>query len=190
MVGFVVVVTLPKSILQMPVISKILIGRLLPGGDTKMVRQTRDVYVRPKRRIEKSLSIIQRNVSVAETGMVVFAADDRMTLVRTIIDLKLDIVGDDASFQVAAVLCIAPDGVEIMTASTAEDLSREIPLQYIHSILFGHDLSLNAHYVFDWKFDSKGMRKLQKGDHIRISTKAETANMFMLSGTILFIFKE
>jgi len=155
-----------------------------------MVGYTKGVYVRPKRRIEKSVSLLMRNVSVALTGAVLFTAEDRKTLVRTIVDLKFDTVGDGASAQLGATLAIAPNAIDVIEADVAEDLSRELPFQELNRVLWAHDMPLDAHYVYEWKFDSKGMRKLNTGDRIRLYTVCTTANMFFLSGTVVFMFKE
>ncbi len=152
--------------------------------------QRRDIIVRPRRRIEKKISWIDLNVGLGPTNYTLHTCEDSKTLVRAIVKLTFSCEGAGASRSLNAILTVAPSGTRIFDPNLAQTLDININKTYLAGKYIAHDIPAGLHEMVTWDFDSKGMRKLEEGDLIMLSTAASHVNMFHASGTVTLFFKE
>lgn len=144
------------------------------------------LFARPKRRIEKVHGYINDTATTTSTDMVLHTVEDRKTLVRAIINLRVVWLSGAVGYNV--VLSRAPGGTVVVNAVTGENLDNDTPNELI-AMESGQFLanSVDAQYI---QWDIKGMRKLQPGDTLVMSHKANIASGCTITGSYVLIFKE
>ncbi len=143
----------------------------------------------PKRRIEKVFSQVNIAVTNSVGQVVLHTAEDKKTLVRSIIDLTLHHTADSAvSNRIGILLAREPQGVTTISPTSGAQLDQVATLNRIWSTLTEQkNTALEGMKIF---VDNKGMRKLDVGDQLVLLHIGSTANNCVITGSILMIFKE
>ncbi len=160
-------------------------------------RPVKGVYVRPKRRIERTRSDLR---SVSINGAVVIdihTAEDAHTLVRTLIDIAVVNVAAGASAaNWEIIFSIAPRGIAVIetgAAPSTEDLDKPVPTEELTRFRgYSQKQAIVGDNPIMERFlrDLKSMRKLKENDKIMVHFISGTANDLELRGTVYQWFKE
>lgn len=147
----------------------------------------------PKRRIEKVRNRINFTMTASTVNIVLHAAEDSKTLVRTIIDLVVLYVGTSASFQDWQMLIQrAEGGTSTIGAIAAQDLDKPASnaLIWEHSGMSFHRSDVGSEVYYRVQADIKGMRKLKELDKILLTHISSEASVHVVTGQITQFFKE
>ena len=145
------------------------------------------VYRGPKRRIEKVLSRIDHTITNSVTEVVLHTAEDRKTLVRTIVQLDVHLDQKTGSSTFSLKLQRAPRGTTIINPSIGESTDIDMAKEEIWSYTgFVDSVEKSPTFIM---VDLKGMRKLDPGDTLVLSDFGGNLTATMV-GTIILIFKE
>ena len=166
-----------------------------------MGKRNRGYSSGPKRNVVKAIFNIARDliVSPGSTADLFTAAQD-CTLVRTIIDI--DIAGDrlasppfDSNW--AFVYHLAPRGTTVAPLPLVAEIDYgDVPDEFMLAVGGGKgvrgsiedtEIDFNGRHVYK---DLKGMRKLKKGDKLRMTFITNTDNIWRCYGPVTMIFKE
>lgn len=147
----------------------------------------------PKRRIEKVVCTFDDTMTNAQVDRILHTAEDKKTLVRTVVDLHTEgWAGAAAGSQGVRIMHIPSTmGVPAMSIAQALDVEpgkTEMFKACRHQAVqpaAGNVCTQHAVQV-----DLKGMRKMDVGDTITLSHLATNANQAFLTGTITLFFKE
>lgn len=144
------------------------------------------VYNRgPKRRIERVYSRINHAITNTSTDVVLHTAEDRKTLVRTIIQLQNipDAVGD---FNIG--IDHEPRGQSIAAPGTTQSLDIDMVKNQLWKYSGRNTAAQTDRTCIE--VDLKSMRKLDPGDEIVLRDVSDQANSSTLIGIITMFFKE
>ncbi len=162
-----------------------------PGGDFNMAQPQPNYYRAPKRRIEKTYSVIgSQSITNSQTTHTLHVAEDAKTLVRAIIQL---VVTDDNQGSAGWMLGLMrePNGVASMAVAPGQALAVNYPQDVLWMYRGQHNAlvvqGLAPCYIFA---DIKGQRKLKPGDEITLKTMGDLANGSTVSGIVTLFFKE
>ncbi len=150
--------------------------------------------VGPKRKIEKQRSSSTEISTTSVLTNTVFTADDAVTLVRSILTVSAMPRGSqdvDIENVTQFLLHILPGGTSVLSPTVAEVLDANVSRNEIirdHVYAFQNAV-VQAGGGSKVTIDSKGMRKLDKGDKIGFDhTSLETLSR--INWTLLLIFKQ
>lgn len=145
------------------------------------------MYRAPKRQIEKVRSLISHTITNANITKACHVAEDRKTLVRSIIQLEINPAADGGYFHIALVR--DPRSTQIESLTTGESLDQDQTKEQIWSYQGYTDPALDEmfHPIF---VDLSSMRKLDPGDEIVLRTVGSGANTADVCGVVQLFFKE
>jgi len=150
-------------------------------------------FNRPKRRIERIRNRIDVLLTAGVVSIVLHAAEDAKTLVRTIINLSIVFINAAASeVDYGIMISRAEKSIVVITPSIAQVLDSPAPIALIwedNGSLHQADATGPAATKYE-KADIKGMRKLKEGDTIELSHLASAASVIRIVGTVTLFFKE
>lgn len=141
----------------------------------------------PKRRIERVRSRINHTVTNASITNILHTVEDRKTLVRTIIDLRVyNIVAADHAVNL--VIHRLPRGQTVGNPLVTENLDADQIKENIWEALVGRfGISQEPIHIHA---DLKSMRKLDPGDQVVLKTVSDGVDTDKCVGTIVQMFKE
>lgn len=154
--------------------------------------------VRPKRRIEQ---VWAHDPSMAVTNAagynILHTAEDKKTLVRIVGTIRFQLTGNPGAGTMGAanvLLAVAPNGVNILTPSTAQRLDQPKPKQLIFNQVFGlmgtGAVATDAQQNHTVEIDLKGQRVLEEDDEIRIQHIGNAAGIGQITYSLTMVFKE
>lgn len=149
-------------------------------------------YSGPKRRIEKVVSKVTDLVSNAQEDFVLHTAEDKKTLVRTIISGTLTRVDGAANnIAVECALSVAPQATVTHTVTATQALDQEPGRnQMWGTFRSGMYTAGTLVHQTQVEVDISGQRKLDVGDEIVWSHIATVADVWQFTGIITMFFKE
>lgn len=145
----------------------------------------------PKRPIERVRNRINQTVSDSQANAVLFTADDPMTLVRMLVELTVH-CGVVATADAHLIIAKAPNGQGVVTPTISQALDVNAPEELLAERSVAHATLSNIDQgpYWKWEVDSKAMRKMKTGDTILLSTLADVASSFLITGHITMWFKK
>ena len=147
----------------------------------------------PKRRIERIRNRINDLITSTASGLTLHTAEDAKTLVRTIIDLKVNVqIASAATFVYDMLMQLNPNGVTIFQPSVAQLLDDPLPINMIweDSGSLNVETVVGDYNIIHIKADLKSQRKMKENDTLVLAHIANVANAFQLSGYVTLFFKE
>ena len=148
-----------------------------------------NLYVRgtPRRRVEKIVSVLSRNITNVVSDATLYAADEPCTLVRTI--MQLEVRAAEPGLSLAFLLQLSPQGNIIELPQIAEALGLTPGKTWMWHHIFINS-AIAAEVVKEVHVDMGGMRKMSKGDELTLSMISSAAGPSPMVGTATMFFKE
>ena len=152
-----------------------------------MVHTLRNFSRGPRRRIEKKVSRISVIIGTSAQHVIIHTAEDRKTLVRTI--LQLNVTQNSAGDQTYDItLKREPGGFQTSTLSVSQELDQNTMPEEMWEYRGKYMAeSVEPTSIF---VDLKSQRKLSTGDELVLSHIGNIASGSFLVGIITMFFKE
>jgi len=150
-------------------------------------------FTGPKRRIERIRNRIDVLMGDDAAFIVLHAAEDAKTLVRTIVDLMFIHIGGTANeIDWNIMITRAESSIPVVDTAISLQLDAVAPIALIweHSGTLGMETLAGNLPTKDAFADLKGMRKMKETDTIEFVTQASTSSFIRVVGTITLFFKE
>ena len=148
----------------------------------------------PKRRIERRRTTIRGAILNTASNDDLHVAEDSKTLVRIHADLSTFRVSAATaqSNRFAFAIHIAPQAASVISLTVNEEKDQDIALQEIARFMSGDTLKtlVGQYRPIRWQIDTKAMRKMAKGDVLRLTHIADDSSEYEFVGQISTWFKE
>ena len=150
-------------------------------------------FTAPKRRIERIRNRIDTLMTASLAAIILHAAEDAKTLVRTIIDLNFTFISaTPGETEWGTMISRAENSQLVINPVVSQVLDNAAPIALIweNSGTLRMVDATGAAPRMDVFADIKGMRKMKENDTIEMTNIASTASVIRVVGTITLFFKE